>query len=179
MAPGLRDPVVPGGAEPPRVEVGRVPPDVGVAGSQLVDAQRPGVAGANLSHGGPPRWCTTRCPVSSGWSSSVCTAMCGSCGTSVTTSRAVRRGSPRGPGSPAPTCTITHSVWSCACSVAQVHWSSVVTNHTGVGPWGREQRLGPSHIRVRLLVLTFREYVAEDVQEGRRWVVCRLLRGGG
>ena len=47
MAPGLRDPVVPGGAEPPRVEVGGVPPDVGVAGGQLVPAQRPGVAGAD------------------------------------------------------------------------------------------------------------------------------------
>ena len=31
LAPGLWDPVVPGGAEPPRVEVGRVPSDVGVA----------------------------------------------------------------------------------------------------------------------------------------------------
>ena len=46
-----------------------------------------------------------------------------------------------------------------------------------VGPWA--QGLGPRHIRVRLLVLTVREYVAEDVQEGRRWVVCRPLRGGG
>ena len=33
------------------------------------------------SHAGPPRWCTTSCPASSGWYSSVCTAMCGSCGT--------------------------------------------------------------------------------------------------
>ena len=47
MAPGLRDSVVPGGAEPPPVEVGGVPPDVGVAGGQLVHAQRPGVAGAD------------------------------------------------------------------------------------------------------------------------------------
>ena len=45
-----------------------------------------------------------------------------------------------------------------------------------VGPW--PQGLGPRHIRVRLLLLTFREYVAEDVPEGRRWVVCRPLRGG-
>ena len=43
----------------------------------------------------------------------------------------------------------------------------------------RRRRLGPRHIRVRLLVLTVREYVAEDVQEGRRWVVCRPLPGGG
>ena len=47
MAPGLRNPVVPGGTEPPRVEVGIVPPDIGVAGGQLVHAQRPGVAGAD------------------------------------------------------------------------------------------------------------------------------------
>ena len=40
------------------------------------------------------------------------------------------------------------------------------------------QRLGPHHIRVRFLVLSLREYVAEDVQESRRWVVCRPLRGG-
>ena len=47
MAPGLRDPVVPSVAEPPRVEVGGVPPDVGMAKGQLVHAQRPGVAGAD------------------------------------------------------------------------------------------------------------------------------------
>ena len=41
------------------------------------------------------------------------------------------------PAGPAATCTIVHSAWSCACSVAPVHWSSVVTNHTGVGAWGR------------------------------------------
>ena len=46
-----------------------------------------------------------------------------------------------------------------------------------VGPWA--QRLGARHIRVRILVLTVREYVAEDVQGGRRWVVCRPLRGEG
>ena len=45
-----------------------------------------------------------------------------------------------------------------------------------VGP--RAQRLGPRHIRVRFLVLTVREHVAEDVQEGRGWVVSRPLRGG-
>ena len=46
-----------------------------------------------------------------------------------------------------------------------------------VAPWA--QRLGPRHSRVRFLVLAIREYVAEDVQEGRQWVVCRPLRGGG
>ena len=43
-----------------------------------------------------------------------------------------------------------------------------------VGLWA--QRLGPRHIRVRLLVLTVREYVAEEVQEGRQWVVRRPRR---
>ena len=47
VAPGLRYPVVPGWAEPPRVEVRGVPPDVGVARSQLVHAQRQGVARAD------------------------------------------------------------------------------------------------------------------------------------
>ena len=39
VAPGFQDPVVPGGAEPFRVEVGGVPSDVGVAGGQLVHIQ--------------------------------------------------------------------------------------------------------------------------------------------
>ena len=46
-----------------------------------------------------------------------------------------------------------------------------------VGPWA--QRPGPRDIRVRLLLLTVREYVAEDVQEGRWWLVHRPLRRGG
>ena len=45
-----------------------------------------------------------------------------------------------GPGLACPHSTITHSVWSCACSVARVHWLSVLTNHTGVGAWGRGHR---------------------------------------
>ena len=109
--------------------------------------------------------------MSSGLSSGACTAMCGLCSISVTTSRAVPRWSPRGVRWPAPTSTITHSVWSCACSVARVHWSSVVTNHTGVGAWGRGHR-GSGHATSAL-------GVAEDVQEGRRWVVRRPLRGEG
>ena len=92
------------------------------------------------SHAGPPRWCTTRCPVPSGWSSSVCTAMCGSCDISVATSRAVPQGSPRCLGWPAPTCTINHPARRCASSVARAHWWSVVTNHTGVGAGGRGHR---------------------------------------
>ena len=47
MAPGLRHPVVPAGAEPPCVEVGGVPSDVGVARGQLVHPQRPDVVGAD------------------------------------------------------------------------------------------------------------------------------------
>ena len=82
--------------------------------------------------------------MSSGWSSGACTAMCGSCGTPVATSRAVPRGSPRGLDWAAPTCTITHLVWNCACPAAWVHWSFVVTNHTGVGAWGRGRR-GSGH----------------------------------
>ena len=46
-----------------------------------------------------------------------------------------------------------------------------------VGPGA--QGLGPCHIRVRLLVLAFREYVVEDVHEGRRRVVRLPPRGGG
>ena len=51
------------------------------------------------------------------------------------------------------------------------HWCSlVVRSHQPyrrrrVAPWS--QRLGPRHIRLRFLVLTVREYVAEDVHEGR------------
>ena len=115
-----------------------------ISAPAIVLAQERSAVTCYLSHAGPPRWCTTRCPVPSGWSSSACTAMCGSCGTSVATSRAVPRGSPRRPGWPAPTCTTTHSVWSCACSAARVHWSSVVTNNNGVGAWG-QGRKGSGH----------------------------------
>ena len=111
----------------------------------------------------------------SSWSSSACTAMCGSCGTSVATSRAVPRGSPRGLDWPAPTCTTTHSAWSRSGAL-------VVRGHQPhrrrcVGPGA--QGFGPRHIRVRFSVLAFREYVVEDVHEGRRRVVRCPLRGGG
>ena len=60
--------------------------------------------------------------------------------------------------------------------------ASVVRGHQPrrrrrVGPGA--QGLGPRHIRVRLSVLAFREYVVEDVHEGRRRVVRRPPRGGG
>ena len=53
----------------------------------------------------------------------------------------------------------------------QPHW------RWRVGPWA--WRPGPRHIRVRFLVLAVRKHVAENVQEGRRRVVCRPPRGGG
>ena len=126
-----------------------------------------------------PRWCTTRCPMSSGWSSSACTAMCGSCGTSVTTSRAVPRGA-SGPGLACP--HLHYHPLGLELRVLRPSGALIVCSHQPhwrrrVGPWA--QGLGPRHIRVRLLVLTFREYVAEDVQDGRRWVVYRPLRGAG
>ena len=46
-----------------------------------------------------------------------------------------------------------------------------------VGP--RAEGLGPRHVRIGCLVFAVREHFAEDVQEGRWWVVCRPLRGGG
>ena len=53
-------------------------------------------------------------------------------------------GESTGPGWPAPTCSITNSARSCACFVALTHWSSMATNHTGVGAWGRGHR-GSGH----------------------------------
>ena len=81
--------------------------------------------------------------------------------------------SPRGLGWPAPTCTITYSAWSCACPAARVHWSSVVTNHTGIGAWGRGRR-GSRHATSAL-----GSRVVEDVHEGCRRVVRRPPHGGG
>ena len=46
MASGLRDPIVPGGAEPSRVEGGGVSTDVGVAGGLLIYAQCQSFLGA-------------------------------------------------------------------------------------------------------------------------------------
>ena len=53
----------------------------------------------------------------------------------------------------------------------QPHWRS------RVGPGA--QGLGPRHIRVRLSVLALREYVLEDVHEGRLRVVRHTPRWGG
>ena len=146
----------------------------------IVLAQDPSTVTCSLSHAGPPRWCTTRCPVSSSWSSSVCTAMCGSCGTSVATSRAVPRGSPQGPWLPRP--HLHYHSLGLELRLFRRPGALVIRGHQPyrrrrVGPWA--QSLGRHDIRVRFLVLTVREYVSEDVQEGRQWVVCGPLRGGG
>ena len=202
MAPGLRDPVVASGALrvaechlksgwlgvnwstlSARVSSGRFA--VGswsrTSAPATVLAQDRSAVMCPLSHTGPPRWCTSRCPASSSWSSSVCTAMCGFCGTAVATSWLVLRVSTGGLGWPPQTCTITHSVRSCACSVAWAHWPSLVISHTGVGAWGRERR-DSCHATSALGAWcspSVSPSVAEDVQEGCRWVVCRPLQGGG
>ena len=50
-------------------------------------------------------------------------------------------GEPRRPGL---ACPHLHYHPHCACSVARVHWSSVVTNHTGIVALGRGHR-GSAH----------------------------------
>ena len=97
----------------------------------------------------------------------------------VATSRVVPRGSPWGLGSPAPTCTITNSAQSCACSADP--GALVVSGHQShrcwrVGWWTQE--LGPRHVHIERLVFAIRQHVADDVNEGFRRVVRRPLRGG-
>ena len=165
MARGLRDSIVTAGAEPSRVEGSRVPLDVAVAGGQLVYVQCQSVNGADcrvvvepdLGSGDRARPGSERRQVlpELRWASALMHhqvprvvslvlqrvhRQCGSCGTAVATSRVVQRGDPRGLGWPAPSCTITHSAQSCACSASRAHWLSVVTNHTDVGAWDRGRR---------------------------------------
>ena len=205
MAPGLRDPVVPGGAEPARDEVGGVPPDVGVAGGQLVHAQRPGVAGADrrlvvwsdpCSSGracpGPER--RHMFPEPRRASALVYHQVSRflrlvhqrvHCHVWVVRhprnyQQGVAAGESTGPGLACP--HLHYHPLGLELRVLRHSGALVIRSHQPhrhrrVGPWA--QGLGPRHIRVRLLVLTFREYDAEDVREGRRWVVCRPLRGGG
>ena len=204
VTPGHRDPVVPGGAEPPCVEVCGLPSDVGVAGCQLVHAQRPGVVEADVR-------------VVAKWDLSPGDRAC--------------PGPERRHMLPEPhraSTLVHHQVPRVFRLVLQhVHRHVWVVLHlrsyqqggaagesTGrglarphlhyhpvglelrlfrrlgalifrchqpyqrwrVGPWA--QRLGPRHIRARFVVLTVREYVVEDVQEGRRCVVCRPFCGG-
>ena len=63
------------------------------------------------------------------------------------------------------------------CSGALVVRSHQPHRRRRVGPGA--QGLGPRHIRVRFLVLAFREYIVEDVHEGRRRVVRCPPCGGG
>ena len=147
-----------------------------ISAPAIVNAQARSAVTCSLSHAGPPRWCTTRCPVSSGWSSSACTAMCGSCGTPVATSRAVPRGSPRGFGLACPHLHY-YPLGPEQCLPRRLG-ALVVRGHQPqrrrrVGPGA--QGLGPCHIRVRLLVLAFRK----DVHEGCRRVVRCPPCGGG
>ena len=205
VARGLLDPVVPVGAEPPCVEVGGVPSDLGVAGGQFIHAQPPGVVRADgrvvvesdLSPGvlacpGPE--CRNMLPEPRRASALVHHQV----------SRVFRLVLQR----------VLRHVWvvrhlrshkqggaageSMATGLAFPHLhyhprglelrlfrrsgALIVRGHQ---PYRRRrvgspaQRLRPRNIRVRFLVLTVRQYVAEDVHEGRRWVVCRPLRGGG
>ena len=205
MATGLRNPVVPGGAEPPRVEVGGVPPDVGLAGGQLVHAQRLGVARADH-----------RVVVQSDFCSSDRACPGPEC----------RHMFPE----PRQTSALVHHQVSCAlrlvlqrvpCQVWVVRHlctyqqggaagesagPGLACPHLHYHPLGLERRLlrrpgalvvdgpqrhrrrrvgsgaqglGPGHIRVRLSVLAFREYVVEDVHEGCRPVVRRPPCWGG
>ena len=89
-------------------------------------------------------------------------------------------GEPKGPGLACP--HLHYHAISLELRLFRLSGALIVQSHQPyrrrrVGPWA--QRLGPCHIRVRLLVLSVREYVAEDVQDGRHWVICRPLRGGG
>ena len=205
VAPGLRDPVVPVGADLPCIEAGGVPPDVGLAGGQLVHAQRPGVVGADyrvvlesdLSPGdracpGPEH----RHLLVEPRRASALVHHQVSRVFRLVLQRVHRQmwvvrhllshqqggaaGESTGPGLARPH-THYHPL-GLELRLFRRSGALVVRGHQPyrrrrVGPWA--QRLGPRHIRVRFLVLTVREYVAEDVQEGRRWVVCRPLLGGG
>ena len=205
VAPGLWDPVVPVGAEQPGVEVGRVPPDVRLGGGQLVHAQRPGVAGADRrvvvqsdicsgDRACPGPECRHMFPEQCGASALVHHQV--SCVLWLVLQRVhchvwvVRHsrsyqqggaaGESTGPGLACPHLH-DHPLGLGLCLLCR-SGALVVRSHQPhrrrrVGLWA--QGLGPRDIRVRLLVLAFREYVAKDVQEGRQWVVCRPLRGGG
>ena len=89
--------------------------------------------------------------MSSDWPPSACTAMWGSCGSLVATSREVARLSPRGLGWPAP--TLHYHPLGQELRLFRRSGALVVRGH---------QPYRPRHIRVRFLVLSVREYVAED-----------------
>ena len=182
-----------------------MPPDVRVAGGQLVNAQRPGVAGADRQVVVQPDFCSGNraCP------GPKCRHMFleprrASALVHHQVSRVLRLVLPR----------VHCDVWvvrhprsyqqggatgaSTGLELACLHLQCyplglelrlprrsgalVVRGHQPqrlrrVGP--EAQGLGPCHIRVRLSVLAFRKYVVEDVYEGCRRVVRRPPRGGG
>ena len=204
VARGFRDPVVPAAAEPPRVEVGGVPPDVGVAGGQLVHAQRPGVAGVDR-----------RVVVQSDFCPSDCACLEPECRHMfpeprrasalvhhqvsrvlrlilqrvhfhvwvVRHLRSYQQGGAAGESTrPGLACPHLH-YHPLGLQLRLFHRSGalVVRGHQSdrrprLGSWA--QGLGPRHIRVGLSVLAFRKYVVEDVHEGRRGVLRRPPRGG-
>ena len=205
MAPGLRDPVVPGGAEPPRVEVGGVPPDVGVAGGQLVHAQRLGVAGADRrvvvqpdfrsgdrACPGPERRDVFLAPRRASalvhhQVSRTLRLVFQRVHRHVWVVRHLRgyqqggaAGESTGPGLACP--HLHYHPLGLELRLLRRSGALVVRGHQPhrrrrVGPGA--QGLRPRHICVRLSVLAFHEYVVEDVHEGRRRVVRRPPRGGG
>ena len=151
-----------------------------ISAQAIMLAQDRSAVTCSWSHAGPPRWCTTRCPVSSGWSSSACTAMCGSCGNPVATSRAVPQGESTGPGLACP--DLHFYPLGLELRLPRRSGALVIRGHQSHRRrrvWPGTQGLGTRHIRVRLSVLAFREYVVEDVHEGCRRVVRRPPRWGG
>ena len=123
-----------------------------ISAPAIVLAQDRSAVTCSLSHAGPPRWCTTRCPVSSSWLSKACTAMCGSCGTSVATEEST------GPGLACP--HLHYYPLGLELRFLRRSGQLVVRGHQPhrrrrVGPDG--QGLGPRQIPVRLSVLAFRE----------------------
>ena len=196
VAPGFRDPVVPVGAEPPRLEVGGVLPDVGVAGGQLVHAQRLAVARADRrvvvqsdfrssdrACPGPeyrhmfPKPRRTSALVHHQVSRALQLVLQRvHCHVWVVRHlRSYQQGGAEGESTrPGLACPHLHyQPLGLQLRLLRRSGAFVVRHHKP----HRRRRVG--HIRVRLSVLAFREYVVEDVHEGRRRVVRRPPRWGG
>ena len=165
MAAAFGDPVVPPGAEPPRAESRRLPPDVVVPGGELIHVQgqravcrncrmvlEPDLCPGHIARPGPERRYVLHEPR---WTSVLVhhevPPVLGTVFQGVQANVPVvwhRRGHQQGSaaalfpcqGWPASTCTPIHSSQSAACSAAWAHCSSVITSHTGVGAWGRGRR---------------------------------------
>ena len=205
MAPGLRDPVVPGGAEPPRVGVDGVPPEIGVAEGQLVHVQRPSVVGADsrvvsasdLSSGDRAR---------PGWERRyvfpkprlapvlvhhqvprVSRLVLQRVHRHVRVQWHLRSHQQGGAAGESTRLGLAflhlhyHPLGSelrlLRCPGALVIRGHQPHRRRHVGPWA--WRLGPRHMRVRCLVHAVCQYVAEDAQRGRGWMIGRPLRGRG